>query len=404
MRRHPRRASVPAWRPAAAARPVAPRPDERRELLRRLEAAEARYEALAGMLPLVSYVAPFDVYGAFLSISPQVEALLGFPPARWVADPRLWLSRLHPGDRVRVLSRLARKHRGPEPLAEEYRLLDRQGRPRWVRDESRVVRDAEGRALFITGTWTEISGHKRRERDAAARERRLESARSELELFVSVASHELTAPLRRIVNLGELLEKRASRSLDEESRGLLRRMRASGARLQELVLALVRYAEQDGGAPARERTELDRVLDEALQELAEPARSAGAVVTRGPLPVVWSEPALLARVLHSLLDNALKHHGARPPRVHVWAERAGPDWVVSVRDEGPGLDVRQARRAFSLFERAEHMTPGSGMGLGLAVSRKFVERLGGRIWVESEPGEGATFRFTLPAAGGEDEP
>lgn len=404
MRRHHRRASVLAWRPAAAARPLEPRPDERRELLKRLEAAEARYEALSGMLPLVSYVAPFDVHGAFLSVSPQVEALLGFPPARWVADPRLWLSRLHPEDRVRVLARLASRHRGPGPAAEEYRLLDRQGRPRWVRDESRVVRDAAGRALFIMGTWTELSARKRRERDAAARERRLEAARSELELFVSVASHELAAPLRRIVNLGELLEKRASRRLDEESRGLLRRMRASAARLQELVLALVRYAEQDGGASARERTELDRVLDEALAELAEPARRAGAVVTRGPLPVVWSEPALLGRVLRNLLDNALVHRGPRPPRVRVWAERAGPDWVVSVRDEGPGMDARQARRAFSLFERVEHATPGSGMGLGLAVCRKFVERLGGRIWVESEPGEGATFRFTLPAAGEEDEP
>lgn len=387
MRRHSKRAPPAVARPAVDA--WASREAERSRL--RAQAAEARYEALTALLPGVTYVAPYDAQGAFTSISPQVERLLGFPRERWVREPRFWLSRLHPADRARVLGLLVRAHKGGRGFSAEYRLLGSDGRPRWVRDEARAARDAGGRALFIIGTWTEVTGRKARERERASQDLSLESSRAELTRFVSVVSHEFAAPLRRIIHLGERLRERARRGLDAESSELLERMAASATRLRELVSGLVRYAEQGSGPAAWTEVDLDRVLDQQLVELDEAAAREGLTLTRDPLPTVWSEPALLGRVLFNLLDNALKFRGPRPPAVHVGARRAGAQWIISVRDNGVGLDPRGAADVFSLF-------PGDARGMGLAVARKFVERLGGRIWAESEPGGGADFRFTLPVA------
>jgi PAS domain S-box-containing protein len=375
MRRHPR--------PASRTRSPAPADD-----------AEARYRALTEMLPLVTYVAALDVQGAITRISPQVEALLGFPPEDWLSGPGFWLSRLHPDDRGRVLPLLVRAHRGAAPFVAEYRLLGRDGKARWVRDESRAVRDEGGKPRFIMGTWTEITGLKSAEREAEGQERRLASSQAELAQFVSVAAHELAAPLRRIVNLGELLERRAAGSLDAESRALLGRMTRAAGRMGELLAGLVRYSEWGGAAVNAAAVDAGAALDRALAELGEGRAEA---VTRGRLPAVWADAVLLERVWANLLDNAFKFKGPLPPAVHVSAAREAGDWVFSVRDNGIGIHPRAAQRVFGIFDREDPHGPRPGVGLGLAVCKKLLERMGGRIWVESDPGEGSTFRFTLPA-------
>lgn len=374
---HPRR---PAGRPASAAE------------------IEALYFALVESLPIVTYVANLGVQGSFSYVSPQAKDLLGFAPEEWVAKPRLWFQRLHPDDRRRLVPRLARAHAGGRPFRAEYRLLGRDGRARWIRDESQVVGERRGEAPLVQGTWTEITASKELERSAEGKARALRSEQAQLEQLVSTASHELTAPLRRIGNLSELLARRAAGRLDAESLGLLERIRQSAAGLQRLVAGLVEYRDLGRTAPSLADVALDEVLDEAERELAGAVAARGAVITRTPLPRLRTDRLLVYRVLLDLLDNALAFRGPGPAHIRIWAERAGGDWIISVRDNGLGLTPREAARVFSLFEAAAARKTAAGLRLSLPISKKIVETLGGRIWVESEPGEGSTFRFTLPAA------
>ena len=348
----------------------------------------------AETLPITAYVCAMDVQGVYSSVGPQAESLTGFTSGEWTARPRLWLERLHPEDRARVLPALSRARRSAGPFVLEYRLVHRDGSARWIRDESRRVVDESGKAA-IHGTWTDITAEKARERESADRGLALTSSREDVDQFVSVASHELGPPLRRIATLTDLLVRRCAGELDPQSLEMLRRVAAAASGAQRLLAGLVHYAEQGRGTP--EPADLEAAFDAAAAELRDAAAACGAKFIRGPLPEVWAEPALMSRVFYNLLDNSLKFRSAEPPIVRVWAEPAGSAaWTVCVRDNGVGLEPRQAERVFFLFERLGR--PGEGLGLGLAVCRKIVERFGGRIWVESEPGVGSTFRFTLPAA------
>jgi chemotaxis family two-component system sensor kinase Cph1 len=137
------------------------------------------------------------------------------------------------------------------------------------------------------------------------------------------------------------------------------------------------------------------LLDQALADLREAVEQSGAKVTRSPLPEIEAEPSQIVQVFQNLIGNALKFRGEAPPRIHVSARREGREWVFSVRDNGIGMDPAEAEQVFTLFKRLHPEIPGSG--IGLAICRKIVERHGGRLWVESEPGRGSTFSFTLPA-------
>lgn len=363
---------------------------------RRLVLAERRYRALAERLPLTTYVAALDVQGSFTYISPQVEALLGYTPEEWLADGRLWLRRLHPDDRARVLPLLVGAHRGDRPFQAEYRLLHRSGAAVWVRDESSLVRDEDGAALFIQGTWTEITGRKALEREAHGRGLSLKKTASDLSQLVSAASHELNAPLRRIVNLAGLLERKAGAALAQEHREILERIAGSAERMRSLVAGLAEFAELETAPGSPGAVPLDEAFDAAKRALADRIAAARADVSRAALPVVWGDPAGLERIFFHLLDNALKFGGGAPPRVHASAEPDGGFWRITVRDHGAGIDPRQAARVFDLFERLDS-GGAPGLGLGLALSRRIVERQGGRIWVESSLDEGSSFRFTVPS-------
>jgi chemotaxis family two-component system sensor kinase Cph1 len=141
-------------------------------------------------------------------------------------------------------------------------------------------------------------------------------------------------------------------------------------------------------------------LHQTLQILQVQMTESGAVVTADPLPTVRADQTQLGMLWQNLLSNALKFHGPEPPHIHVSAQQEGAEGVFSVRDNGIGLDPTHAERIFVMFQRLHTRKEYPGTGIGLAVCKKIVERHGGRIWVESAPGEGATFFFTLPVGGG----
>jgi signal transduction histidine kinase len=233
----------------------------------------------------------------------------------------------------------------------------------------------------------------------AARAEDLSRSNRELEEFAYIASHDLQAPLRRITGFAQLLSDRYKGRLDEEADDYIARINASTMRMQGLIQDLLTYSRAGSKQLEPVRTDCAKVLRDVLADLETTIRDAGAKVTAGPLPVVTADPGQLSRLLQNLIGNAVKFRAAdRPAVVRVSARRDGREWVFAVADNGIGIEPKFTADVFKMFRRLHPATAYPGTGIGLAVSRKIVERHGGRIWVESEPGRGATFYFTLGAA------
>ena len=245
----------------------------------------------------------------------------------------------------------------------------------------------------------------RRQSDELARQA-VELARSnaDLDQFASVVSHDLMDPLNVISGYLELLGDRSGSDLDTQARDWIETMQGCAQRMHEMVASVLAYSRavvEGGDRDHRPSARLSDALADATADLAALlAGSASRVDAVGDLPEVAGSRRELAQILQNLVANSVTHAGGGPVRVTVAAEVAGPEVTVSVTDDGPGLDPAQMERVFGLFERG---APGTGpvpsTGLGLAICRRTVERLGGRIWMEPAPERGVAVRFTLPAAG-----
>lgn len=228
----------------------------------------------------------------------------------------------------------------------------------------------------------------------------LERSNRELEQFAYVASHDLQEPLRKIVGFSELLEDRYGDHLEGDASEYLGYVTEGARRMSRLIEDLLRYSRVGRRRPELRPTALDPLVAEVLEVLSGRVADANAEVTVAwPLPAALGDPDQLRDLLMNLVGNALKYRGDEPPRVTISATSQDDGWfAVTVADNGIGLDPLHGERIFEVFQRLHARTAYEGSGIGLAICRRIVEHHGGRIWVESRPGEGARFTFTLPAA------
>jgi signal transduction histidine kinase len=234
-----------------------------------------------------------------------------------------------------------------------------------------------------------------REAQDAAEAMRAKNA--ELDSFVYTVSHDLKAPLVTIQGMAGLLATDHAPSLDSEGRRYLERIDVNARRMEGLLLDLLSLARVGREAREPEEVALATVVDELAAELAPAIRARGITLTVGSLPTMWAVRVQLEQLLRNLLTNAVKYMGDTPtPAIEVGAAGRGSTVEVWVRDTGIGIDHAYHERIFEIFQRLKQISA-DGTGVGLAIVKKIVERVGGRIWVESAPGEGSTFRFTWPA-------
>ncbi len=233
--------------------------------------------------------------------------------------------------------------------------------------------------------------------------RDLERSNMELQQFAYVASHDLTEPLRMVVSYLELLTSRAREKLDEEDREFIGYAVDGARRMQTLIQDLLAYARVDTRGRPLEPTDCEWVLESVLANLKLAIHESNTVIEHDPLPTVQGDVIQLTQVFQNLIGNAIKFRGKENPRVHVGARREEAQWIFHVKDNGIGIDPKNFERIFVLFQRLHTRQQYPGTGMGLAICKKIIERHGGRIWVESKPGEGTTFFFTIPAEK-EDEP
>jgi PAS domain S-box-containing protein len=389
---------------------------ERRRSEAELRKLEARYRTLVEGIPAVTFMASLDEgTQRELYVSPQVEQLLGFSQKEWLENPVLWYTQLHPEDRQRWHREFARTVARGEPFRSEYRFLSRDGRVVWVLGEAEVVREG-GRSVFLQGVAFDITGIKQAqeelqalnqtlekrvaERTLALEERagELERSNKDLAEYAFFVAHELKAPLSHIISFSQMLKQECQGRLDPAAEGTLGKILSAGTRMSNLIQMMLKYAkvgrEGKGFAP----TDCDGALAVARANLQAAIDECNAELTADPLPTVWAVEAELVQVFENLVGNAIKYRAERPVRVHVGVRRRGDDWEFAVRDNGLGIDPDfLARKMFSLFQRGHSRKKYDGTGIGLALCKKVIEYHGGRIWAESEPGEGSTFHFTLPA-------
>jgi signal transduction histidine kinase len=252
-------------------------------------------------------------------------------------------------------------------------------------------------ATAVRDLQWEVAERKRAEDALRQHAQDLARSNAELEQFAYVASHDLQEPLRMVASYTQLLARRYGGELDADAHDFIDYAVDGARRMQALINDLLTYSRVGTRGKEFAPTDLEKVFDATLSNLASSIDENRATVTHDPLPTVIADDSQMVQLFQNLIANAIKFHGAEAPRVHVSARRQVSKWAFSVSDNGIGIEPAHRERIFVIFQRLHGKSEYPGTGIGLAICKKIVERHGGRIWVESEPGKGSTFCFTLPA-------
>ena len=398
---------------------------ERHATARALKEAEARFRTLVENMPAVVHISGLDETASTIYMSPQVEGLLGYAPEEWLADPELWVKVLHPDDREDML-RLNRKHARGTPMSMEYRMIARDGRVVWVREDVVVIRDEQGKPMFSQGVWLDITDKKRREDEVrrlnvklearvVERTQQLQTAAGDLLIakeeaeranlakseFLSRMSHELRTPLNAVLGFAQLLQLEG---LSPEHHDSVEQIIRGGQHLLGLINEVLDIGRIETGRLALNvESVVVRDVIESAAELVRPMasdRGVNVLVESADNATVMTDRERLQQVLLNLMSNAVKYNRDNGTVTVSWQMAADGRVSIDVTDTGIGIASDQMGRLFTPFERlGAELTGVEGTGLGLILVRRLLEALGGTLSVQSEQGVGTTFRVELAWAG-----
>jgi PAS domain S-box-containing protein len=331
--------------------------------------------------------------------SDEFFRICGYEPGSITPNSEIGFQIIHPEDRDRAARQVNATIETGTPYDIEKRIVRPDGVVRWVRSIGEVVRDGEGNPVKLVGSFHDITERQRAQEAIARYAVELERSNRELEQFAYVISHDLQEPLRMVSGYLRLLKQRYQGVFDVDGHQFIAYAVDGAERMQEMIRAMLDLSrvETRGQEPAP--TDAQAVLERTLKVLGSTIEETEARVTYDHLPTVLADRAQLAQVFQNLIANGIKfRRPGVPPRVHVSAEWVGDGdgWRFAVADNGIGLDLAHEERIFQIFQRLHTEEEYPGTGIGLALCKRIVERHGGRIWVEAEPGAGAVFHFTLP--------
>lgn len=267
----------------------------------------------------------------------------------------------------------------------------------WNATRVLVLLGALATIIALSAAW--VIGLRRRVRAQTAELRsqatELSRSNAELEQFAYVASHDLQEPLRMVASYTQLLARRYQGKLDRDADEFIAFAVDGAKRMQSLINDLLAYSRVGTKGGELRPTDAEAALSSALVNVQGAIEDSGAVIRHSPLPTVYADPVQLVQVFQNLLGNAIKFRNNKPPEIDVACEETSQEWSFSVRDNGIGIDPKYADRIFQVFQRLHNKKDYPGTGIGLAICKKIAERHGGRIWVVSQSGQGATFQFTI---------
>jgi PAS domain S-box-containing protein len=257
------------------------------------------------------------------------------------------------------------------------------------------LKSAQG--ILVTAAIRDITERNKSEEHLVKTIGELKRSNDELQQFAYVASHDLQEPLRMVASYTQLLAQRYKGRLDSDADEFIGYAVDGSNRMQDLIQDLLAYSRAGTNGKVLREISSENAFKEALANLRTTIGESGAIVTHDLLPAITTDDTQLSQVFQNLVGNAIKYRGAEVPHVHVSAARnGGNEWIFSVRDNGLGIDPQYFEKIFVIFQRLHGREEFKGTGIGLAICKKVVERLGGRIWVESQPQKGSTFYFALP--------
>jgi PAS domain S-box-containing protein len=376
----------------------------RRQLVERARASAAIHDAQRQLSFALSAARmgawSWDIETGNLEWSEEVEAIHGFPPGGFAGTFESFVSAIHPDDRDRVIASIQRAVDDRSRYEVEFRVPFPDGSTHWVAGHGQAFTNAAGKAIRMIGIGLEVTDRKRGEEE---RERLYREAREAIEIrdaFLSVAGHEFRTPLGALTLTLQNLGRRAQRDGDASFARRLEAPERQVRRLVKLTDDLLQVGRIHSGRFVLERAEMDAAalahdVVERLQDEASRVGSALVLSVDGPVPGFW-DASRLDQVLTNLITNALKFGPGKPVEIGVIAD--GEGLVMTVRDYGIGIAPENQERIFERFERAVPERSYSGIGLGLWIARQIVEAHGGAIRVESEPGQGAFFRVSIPGS------
>ena len=343
--------------------------------------------------------------------SPRFKEILGYYDDEFANHFASWADHLHPDERLRVLEAIDNHlyHRSPYDI--EYRLRTKSGKYLWFRARGQAIWDERGRATRMAGSIGDITVLKetqselRRtneelERRVEQRTAELTRSNQELEQFAYIVSHDLQEPLRKMKSFSQLLARELQGQLTENEKACryLNYIADAAERQQKMIRALLDYSRVGRQDETQVAVDLNAVVGKVLEDLSILIAENQAKVTVGDLPTVDASPSQMGQLFLNLIGNGIKFRGDGIPRIQIEAQLLSDEWLISVRDNGIGIDPKYAERIFQIFQRLHSRSQYPGTGIGLAICRRIVEGHGGRIWVVSESGQGSTFYFTLPVA------
>lgn len=339
----------------------------------------------------------WDLDGRITHWNPAAERIYGYGAQEALGAPIGLL--MPPGGLAQLDEAVALARKGEAAPAFEVILKRKDGRHIRVWVALAGWPDEDGELCGFTSVTRDITDQRRAEAWLAHQMDELVRSNRQLEQFAATVSHDLLAPLRKVIVFGGLLEKKLSSEIDEEGRDFLGRMTSAAARMGKLIEDLMQYSRVFGSAPSSEPVDLGRIVAEVKSDLEVQIAGAQAEVEVGPLPTVRAHPFEMRQLFQNLVANALKFRAKdRAPRVSVGAAFDDPGFVsVFVKDNGIGFDMKDAERIFEPFLRLHSLAEYDGSGIGLSICRRIVLRHGGWISVESAPGRGATFTVKFPA-------
>lgn len=367
---------------------------ERKRAEQELREAEERMRSIVDHV--VDGIISIDEYGVVESYNPAAERIFGYSSSEVIRrNVKMLMPEPFHDEHDGYLANYLRS-REPKIIGIGREVVGRRKDGSTFPMDLAVSEFHLGKRKYFTGIVRDISERKRAESELRTSAQELARSNLDLEQYAYVASHDLQEPLRAVAGCVQIIKKRYQGQLDERADELIAHTVDGVGRMQALIDDLLSYSRVGTRGKAFEPSDCQEILARALANLEAAIKETNCVVTHDPLPTIKADGAQLVQLFQNLISNAIKFKSERAPAIHVAAVREKGNWLFSLQDNGIGIEPEYFDRIFVIFQRLHTRTEYPGTGIGLAICKKIIERHGGRIYVESQAGQGATFFFTFP--------